>query len=48
MNFILSYVEKMPLIPDQYNVVVAQIISAVVFLIILYVLARASSWFVNR
>ena len=48
MNFILSYVEKMPLIPDQYNVLVAQLISAIVFLIILYLLARGSSWFFNR
>ena len=48
MNFILSYVEKMPLIPDQYNVLIAQLISAVAFVLILYVLARFSSWFFNR
>ena len=48
MNFILSCVEKMPLIPDQYNVLIAQLISAVAFVLILYVLARFSSWFFNR
>ena len=42
MNFILSYVEKMPLIPDHYNVLVAQIISAIAFLVVLFLLARAA------
>ena len=48
MNFILPYVEKMPYIPDQYNILIAQLISAVLFVVILFFLARISSWFFNR
>ncbi len=48
MNFILPYVEKIPYIPDKYNGVIAQFVSAVAFVIILYVAARLSSWFCNR
>lgn len=48
MNFILPYVEKLPYIPDQYNVLIAQLVSAVVFVSILYFLARFSSWFFNK
>lgn len=48
MNFILPYVEKLPYIPDQYNVLIAQLVSAVLFVAILYFVARFSTWFCNR
>ena len=48
MNFILPYIEKLPYIPDQYNTLIAQLIAAVLFVFILYVLARVSSWFFNK
>lgn len=48
MNFILPLVQRMTWISDAYNVLVAQIISAVVFILILYVVARVSSWVCNR
>ncbi|WP_428057748.1 mechanosensitive ion channel family protein [Candidatus Avelusimicrobium fimicolum] len=47
MKFILSFVENLPYIPDQYNVLIAQIASAVLFVFVLYVLARFSTWFCN-
>ncbi len=48
MNFILPYVEKLPYIPDQYNVLIAQLVSAFLFVAILYFVARFSTWFCNR
>ena len=48
MNFILPYIEKLPYIPDQYNTLIAQLIAAGLFVFILYVLARVSSWFFNK
>lgn len=48
MNFILSYVEKIPFIPDHWNMPVAQIISAAVFIVLLYVVAKFFAWFFNR
>ncbi len=48
MNFILPYIEKLPYIPDQYNTLIAQLIAAFLFVFILYVLARFSSWFFNK
>lgn len=48
MNFILSYIEKIPFIPDRWNMPVAQIISAAVFIVILYVVAKFFAWFFNR
>lgn len=47
MKFILPLVENLPYIPDKYNVLIAQIMSAVLFVLILYVLARISTWFCN-
>ena len=47
MKFILSFVENLPYIPDQYNVLVAQIASAILFVFVLYILARISTWFCN-
>ena len=48
MNFILPYVEKIPYIPDKYNTLIAQVIAAVLFVLVLYAAARAASWFCNR
>lgn len=48
MNFILPYVEKLPWIPDQYNTAIAQVLSAIVFVFILYGLAKFATWFCNR
>lgn len=47
MKFILSFVENLPYIPDQYNVLIAQIASAVLFVFVLCILARFSTWFCN-
>ncbi len=47
MKSILPLVENLPYIPDKYNVLIAQIMSAVLFVLILYVLARISTWFCN-
>lgn len=47
MKFILPLVENLPYIPDKYNVLIAQIMSAVLFVLILYVFARISTWFCN-
>lgn len=48
MKFILSFVENLPYIPDQYNVLIAQIASAILFVFVLYILARFSTWFCNK
>jgi len=48
MEFILSYVEKIQYIPDQYNVLLAQFISAVIFIVILVGVARFTTWFCNK
>lgn len=48
MKLILSFVENLPYIPDQYNVLIAQIASAILFVFVLYVLARFSTWFCNK
>ncbi len=43
----MSFVENLPYIPDQYNVLIAQIASAVLFVFVLCILARFSTWFCN-
>lgn len=48
MKLILPFVEKLPYIPDQYNVLIAQIASAILFVFVLYILARFSTWFCNK
>lgn len=48
MAVILRYITNLPYIPDQYNKLIAQLISAVLFVGILYVLARISTWFCNQ
>ena len=48
MHFILSYIQKIPYIAEKHHVLLAQIISAVVFMLILVVLAGAFTWFCNK
>lgn len=48
MEFILTYVQKIPSLPAHYHTITAQIISAIVFLVILFVLAKISTWFCNN
>ena len=48
MQFILPYIERLPGIPDSYNVLVAQILSALVFLLLLALCAKAATWVSNR
>lgn len=48
MHFILPYIEKIPHLADKYQLILAQVISAVFFVVILYVLARFTSWFCNN
>ena len=48
MAVILRYITDLPYIPDQYNKLIAQLVSAVLFVGILYVLARIFTWFCNK
>ena len=48
MYFILSYIEQVPYIPDAYNGLVAQIISAFIFVMLLCLAARIFTWFCNN
>lgn len=48
MEFILTYVQKIPNYPAHYHTLTAQVISAVVFIILLYLLARIFTWFCNN
>ena len=48
MEFILSYVQKIPNLPAHYHTLTAQIISAIVFVFLLYVLARVFTWICNN
>lgn len=48
MEFILSYVQKIPNLPAHYHTLTAQIISAIVFVLLLYVLARVFTWVCNN
>lgn len=48
MEFILTYVQKIPSLPSHYHTVTAQVISAIVFLVILFLLAKVSTWFCNN
>ena len=47
MNFVLPYVEKIPHISPTYHVLVAQIISIVLFVFLILVVAGFSTWFGN-
>ncbi|MBQ9971240.1 MAG: mechanosensitive ion channel family protein [Elusimicrobiaceae bacterium] len=48
MQFILPYIERLPGIPDSYNMLVAQILSALVFLLLLALCAKVATWVSNR
>ncbi len=48
MEFILSYVHQIPNLPAKYHTLVAQLISAVVFIGILVGFAKVSTWFCNN
>lgn len=48
MKLILSYIEKIPYIPENYNILIAQLVSAFLFLAVLYFLARLCTWFCNN
>ena len=48
MEFILSYIQKIPNYPAHYHTLTAQIVSAIVFVLILYGFARISTWFCNN
>lgn len=48
MEFILSYVQRIPNLPSHYHTVTAQVVSAIVFLVILFLLAKLSTWFCNN
>ena len=48
MQVILVYIKKIQYIPEQYHVMLAQFVSAVVFVAGLYFLARFTTWFCNR
>lgn len=48
MEYILNYVHQIPNLPDKYHVLIAQVISAIVFILILIVFAKISAWFCNN
>lgn len=48
MHFILSYVERMPFIPTEYNAMVAQIISALIFFGLWYGGTKLFIWICGR
>lgn len=48
MQFILPLVQKIPWIAGTYDLLVAQLVSAAIFISILYLLARGASWVCNR
>ena len=48
MEYILNYVHQIPNLPDKYHVLIAQVISAALFIIILIVFAKVSAWFCNN
>ncbi len=48
MEFILSYVQRIPNLPTHYHTLTAQVVSAIVFVFLLYVLARVFTWICNN
>lgn len=48
MHFILSCIQKIEYLPVKYHLLIAQVVSALVFLFLLYLLARFTTWFCNR
>ena len=48
MHFILSYVQKIPNYPAHYHTVTAQVISAVVFVVLLVLLVKLFTFVCNK
>ena len=48
MEFILTYVQKIPNYPAHYHTLTAQVISAIVFIVLLYLLVRIFTWICNK
>ncbi len=48
MQFVLTYIQKIRCIPEHYHMLLAQILSLVVFVVGLYFLARFTTWFCNK
>jgi len=48
MHFILPYIQRIPSLPPSYHILTAQIISAILFILILVVIAKVATWFCNR
>lgn len=48
MQTILSFVETLSWIPQHYQVLVTQIVSAIVFVLILIITSKISTWFCNN
>lgn len=48
MEIILSYIQNIDYIPSTYHTPIAQGISAVAFIAILYILVRFTTWFCNK
>lgn len=47
MQVILSFMQNIDYIPSQYHTVLAQSVSAIVFIAMLYILVRFTTWFCN-
>ena len=48
MQPILSHIQRIEYLPVKYHVLIAQLISAVVFLVSLYFIVRFTTWFCNK
>ena len=48
MEFILFYIQKIPNFPVHYHTLTAQVISAIVFVALLYLLVRVFIWICNN
>ncbi len=48
MEFILSYVQKIPNFPAHYHTLTAQVISALVFIALLFLLVKLFTWICNN
>ena len=48
MQIILSYVQQIEYLPQEYHGIIAQLISAAVFVCALYFIVRFTTWFCNK
>lgn len=48
MQLILLWIQKIPYIPEKHHVLIAQTISAIVFVLLLVFMAGAFTWFCNK